>query len=96
MLGLLGIGAALIAGVAMRFAAASGVAMMALMWLAEWPLARHTEAGAPTMSSNPFLDYHVAYALILIVLALTYAGTTWGLGKTWNRLPYVRDHAWTR
>ena len=37
MLGLLAIGVALIAGVAMRIAAISGVVMLAMMWLAEVP-----------------------------------------------------------
>jgi thiosulfate dehydrogenase [quinone] large subunit len=39
MLGLLGVGVALVAGVALRFAAVAGTLMMAFMWLAEWPLA---------------------------------------------------------
>src|SRR6187402_3969966 len=37
MLGLLGIGLALIAGVGLRIAAGAAVVMMALMWIAEWP-----------------------------------------------------------
>ncbi|NHC46505.1 hypothetical protein G9H72_14740 [Motilibacter sp. K478] len=94
MLGLLGIGVALVAGVAMRVAAASGALMMAFMWAAEWPLARFDEAGELTRSSNPLVDYHVVYALVLIVLAATYAGTTWGLGKRWARLPIVQRNRW--
>src|SRR4051812_36560766 len=42
MLGLLGIGIALTFGIAMRIAAGATIVMMALMWIAEWPLARHT------------------------------------------------------
>ena len=37
MLGLLGIGLALVSGIALRLAAVAGTAMMALMWIAEWP-----------------------------------------------------------
>src|SRR6266516_8160364 len=48
MLGLLGIGLALILGVALRAAAVSGTLLLVLMWAAEWPLARHTAAGAPS------------------------------------------------
>ena len=59
MLGLLGIGLALIAGVAVRAGAVAGVILLAGMWLAEFPLAQHTTAGTPTGSSNPFVDYHV-------------------------------------
>jgi thiosulfate dehydrogenase [quinone] large subunit len=94
MLGLLGIGVALIAGVALRITAVAGMAMMAMMWLAEFPLAQHTSAGAPSGSVNPLVDYHVVYAIALIVLATTYAGNTWGLGKIWARLPFVSRHRW--
>jgi len=94
MLGLLGIGVALIAGVAVRIAAVSGVLMLAFMWFAEFPLAQHTSAGAPTGSPNPLTDSHFIYAVVLIVLAATYAGTTWGLGRIWARLPLVQKHHW--
>lgn len=94
MLGLLGIGVAATAGVALRPAAVAGTAMMALMWIAEWPPARHLSNGAPSMSTNPFADYHVIYAVALIAVAATGAGATWGLGRQWARLPIVRDHAW--
>jgi thiosulfate dehydrogenase (quinone) large subunit len=94
MLGLLGIGVALIAGVALRIAALAGAIMMALMWAAEWPPAKTTTGGEPTMSTNPLVEYHVVYALVLIALALTYAGNTWGLGRAWARLPFVRGNRW--
>src|SRR6266511_3321668 len=94
MLGLLGIGVALLFGVALRAAAASGTVMMLLMWAAEWPLARHTSAGAPSMSTNPVVDYHIVYALALIAVAVTYAGNTWGLGRLWAKLPFVQRNRW--
>jgi thiosulfate dehydrogenase (quinone) large subunit len=94
MLGLLGIGVALIAGVAVRIAAVSGVVMVAGMWLATFPLAQWDSTGTATGSTNPFIDEHVMEALVLIVLALTYAGTTWGLGRIWARLPFVSRHHW--
>ncbi len=94
MLGLLGIGVALIAGVAVRLTAVTGVLLVALMWFAEFPLAQHTSAGAPSGSPNPLVDYHFIYAVILVVLAATYAGTTWGLGGAWARLPFVQRHRW--
>ncbi|WP_030419374.1 DoxX family membrane protein [Streptomyces sp. SCSIO 75703] len=96
MLGLLGIGVALIAGVALRLAALAGSVMMALMWMAEWPPARHLSDGSPSMSTNPFADYHLVYAVLLVVLAAAAAGDTLGLGRTWARLPVVRDHHWLR
>jgi thiosulfate dehydrogenase (quinone) large subunit len=94
MAGLLGIGIALILGIGLRAAAVSGTVMMVLMWAAEWPLAKVTSAGEPTMSTNPFMEYHVIYALVLIALALTYAGHTWGLGRLWARLPFVQRNRW--
>ena len=63
MLGMLAVGVALIAGVGLRIAAGAGVLVMAMMWLAEFPLARHTAAGSPadrptrsptTTSSTPW------------------------------------------
>jgi thiosulfate dehydrogenase [quinone] large subunit len=94
MVGLLGIGLALILGIGLRIAAVSGTLMMLLMWAAEWPLARFTSAGEPSMSTNPIVDYHIIYALALIALALTFAGNVWGLGRLWARLPFVKRHRW--
>ncbi|MFI1508240.1 hypothetical protein [Streptomyces sp. NPDC020597] len=96
MLGLLGIGLALVAGVALRIAAFAGTAMMALMWIAEWPPARHLSDGSASMSTNPFVDYHLVYAVALVVSAVAAAGDTLGAGRPWARLPFVRDHGWLR
>lgn len=93
MLGLLGIGVALMAGVALRLAAISGAVMMVLMWAAEWPLARHDSTGELTSSVNPFVDYHLIYAIAMIMIALTAgAGATWGLANRWRRIPIVEQH----
>jgi thiosulfate dehydrogenase [quinone] large subunit len=94
MIGLLCIGIAVIAGVAIRIATVSAVVMLAGMWLAEWPLSHLDNTGAATGSTNPFIDDHVVDALVLIVVALTYAGTTWGLGRIWARIPFVARHRW--
>lgn len=96
MAGMAGVGIAVLAGVALRASAVAGGLMMALMWLAEFPLAQVAADGTATGSTNPIVDYHVVYALVLIVLALTPAGETWGLGRWWNALPLVRRHPWTR
>ncbi|GIE31296.1 membrane protein [Actinoplanes italicus] len=94
MLGLLGVGVALILGIGLRIAAVAAGLMMAFMWAAEWPLAQETSSGEPTRSSNPLVDYHVVYGLGAAVLALTYAGHTWGLGRWWARLPLVQKNRW--
>lgn len=93
MFGLLAIGVALVLGVALRLAATGGALMMAMMWLAEWHPARFTSAGVATGSSNPLIDSHAIYAIVLIVIASTCAGDRWGLGRSWARLPFVRRNA---
>jgi thiosulfate dehydrogenase (quinone) large subunit len=96
MLGLLGIGVAVTAGVALRVSAVAGTIMLALMWLAEWPLAMLTATGEPSGSTNPVIDSHVIYALGLIAVAAAGAGRTWGLGKAWDGIAFVHAHPWTR
>ncbi|GAA1402179.1 DoxX family membrane protein [Kitasatospora putterlickiae] len=96
MLGLLGLGLALVGGVGLRIAAGGGTVLLTLMWAAEWPPARHLADGGASGSTNPLLDYHVVYALLFIALAATGAGRTWGLARRWAALPVVRDHAWLR
>jgi thiosulfate dehydrogenase [quinone] large subunit len=79
MLGLLGIGLALALGIGMRIAAGAGALLMLLMWFASLPL-----------ENNPFVDYHLVDAVLLIGLAAFLAGDTIGLGKQWARLPLVK------
>lgn len=79
MLGLLGIGAALALGIGMRIAAGAGVLLLLLMWMASLPL-----------ENNPFVDYHLIDAVLLVGLAAFLAGDTIGLGSWWARLPLVR------
>lgn len=96
MLGLLGVGLTLILGLLMYAGAAAGVALLGLMWLAEFPLAQHTNTGAASGSTNPFADYHYIYAVVLVVLALTGAARTWGLGQWWAARPVIRRYPWLR
>ncbi|HEY7596106.1 MAG TPA: hypothetical protein VH969_23385 [Actinophytocola sp.] len=96
MLGLAGIGIALLLGIGLRITAVAGTIMLLLMWAAEWPLDRFTNAGEPTMSTNPIIDDHIIYALVLIVLAVVAAGNVWGFGRMWARLRFVKDNHWLR
>ncbi len=96
MLGLLGVGVALTLGVGLRLSAVAGSALLLLMWAAEWPMAQHTVTGAPSGSVNPFLDYHLIYALALVTVAVGAAGEVWGLGRPWARVALVRRHQWLR
>ncbi|GAA2883607.1 DoxX family membrane protein [Streptosporangium fragile] len=79
MLGLLGVGGALVLGAGMRIAAAAGGLMLVLMWAAELPLA-----------TNPFMDEHIIYAVVLVGLVLVKAGDTFGIGGWWGRTALVR------
>ncbi|MFJ8962524.1 hypothetical protein ACIRG5_24360 [Lentzea sp. NPDC102401] len=96
MAGLLAIGVALVLGIGLRVSAVAGTLMMLLMWAAEWPPAQHNAAGEATMSTNPIIDYHVVYALVLIVLAATASGAVWGLARRWAELPFVKANTWLR
>jgi thiosulfate dehydrogenase [quinone] large subunit len=93
MLGLLGIGVALVTGVALRLTAVAGTALLVLMWAAEWPMAQYSSAGKATSSTNPFLDYHLVFAVGLLIVATLGNASSWGLGQWWANRPVVRDHS---
>lgn len=94
MLGLLGVGLAVMVGVFLNVSAIAGTLMMVLMWAAEWPLAQFTSTGDPSGSTNPFMDYHLIYALVLIVLAVIGAGRYFGIAPWWARV--TGGQAWLR
>jgi thiosulfate dehydrogenase [quinone] large subunit len=85
MIGLAGVGAALILGIGMRVAAAGGAALLVLMWTAVLP-----------PENNLFMDDHIVYAILIVGLALVSAGDTLGLGRWWSttrlveRLPFLK------
>jgi thiosulfate dehydrogenase [quinone] large subunit len=81
--GLLGIGVALLLGIAMRPACIAGATMLMLMWTASLP-----------PENNLFMDDHIIYALVLIGLAAVGAGKTLGLGEWWSRTEVVRRYSW--
>jgi thiosulfate dehydrogenase [quinone] large subunit len=74
MLGLLGVGVALIGGVAMRLGTAAGALMYAFMYAAVVPL-----------ENNPVVDDHLIGIIVMAVLAFGAAGNTWGFGRRWSR-----------
>lgn len=81
MVGLLGIGVALMAGMFMNIAAWSGTVMLVLMWTAVLP-----------PENNPFMDDHIIYALVLLMLAAMGAGRFLGLGAWWERQEIVEKY----
>ncbi|WP_420612249.1 DoxX family protein [Candidatus Spongiisocius sp.] len=79
MIGLLGIGVALVLGIGVRIASVAGAVMLVLMWLAAlWP------------EHNPFLDDHLIYAFVLVGVYVTDAGRYIGFGKPWGESALVR------
>ncbi|ACZ29228.1 DoxX family protein [Xylanimonas cellulosilytica DSM 15894] len=85
MVGLLGIGVALLLGIGMRIAAVSGFVLMILMWAASLPL-----------TNNPIFDEHWIEALVILGLGFTTVGTAWSLSKRWGELDLVRRNPWLR
>lgn len=81
MVGLLGIGSALLLGIGVRIASVSGALLLVMVWLAAlWP------------KSNPFLDQHLIYALVLIGVYATDAGQYLGFGRRWSELSLVSKY----
>ena len=94
MLGLLGIGVALTFGVFMRIGTISAVVMLAMMWLAEWPVQQlHDQTGAAVYNA-PFLDYHILYGVTILTLMFLGAERWLGLGKWWESLSFVKKLPW--
>lgn len=87
-----GTAGARIAGVALRITAVAGAVLLILMWAAEWPMAQFDSTGAATGSTNPLIDYHIIYALGLVVVGAVGAASSWGLGKWWSSRPIVAAH----
>lgn len=81
MLGLLLIGLAFLLGIGMRIASAAGALLMLLMFTAVLPIA-----------NNPFLDEHIIYFILFLLLPRVNAGETLGLGKRWKATHLVRSH----
>lgn len=84
MIGLLLIGLALILGIGVRIACATGSLLLALMYLATlWP------------DNNPILDDHLIYIAALCVIYCT--PETWdlvGFGRVWKNLGVVKKFPW--
>lgn len=82
MAGLLCIGLALISGVGVKVASYSGTLLLILMYL------------AVAQTTNPFLDEHIIYGILLVLLAWLHAGHYYGLGKWWAEHDLVKKYPW--
>lgn len=83
MLGLLGVAITMFLGVAIRFGSYVGALILFLMWLAVLP-----------PQHNPFLDDHIIYGLVFLLLA--YSKHTHTLGKWWSKTAVVKAVPWLR
>ncbi len=81
MLGLLGIGLALVCGIGLRIAAATGTLLLLMMWAAEIPL-----------ENNPVIDDHIVYALMLWVFA--FGRREWSFTEWWLSKKAVKNNSW--
>jgi len=82
MLGLLGLGVALILGIGVQIAGYAGTLFVLLLWSARLPPA-----------NNPIMDEHIIYAFVLVGLAMVRAGQSVGLGRWWYEL-VAKDLPW--
>ena len=85
MLGLFGIGLALVLGIGMKIATYSGTVLLILLWSAVLP-----------PKNNPVLDEHIIYLLSLHLLYRLEAGNYLGLGQWWSQTALVQQLAWLR
>jgi thiosulfate dehydrogenase [quinone] large subunit len=69
----------------MRLAAAAGALLLVMMW-----------SVVLRPENNPFMDDHLIYAMVIVLLALTSAGRTFGLGRFWERLPIVQRYGFLK
>jgi thiosulfate dehydrogenase [quinone] large subunit len=79
MFGLVGLGLALTFGFGIRIAAIGGFVLYLMMYSVALPAV-----------NNPVIDDHVLGAISMVVLGLTLAGDTWGVGKAWSRQHLVQ------
>lgn len=75
MIGLAGLGTALVLGIGLKIAAVTGTLLLGFMWLSQFP---------PLIGgTNPITTSHWVEAALMILSAVTLAGDTCGLGRWW-------------
>jgi len=94
MIGLAGIGLALMLGIGTKIGAWSAVAMLLMMYTTHaWPGAEVF----PTddARTNPFLDEHLVYAVSAVGIAFVeLQRQAVGFGSLWRKLPIVKKNPW--
>jgi len=85
MLGLLGVGTALVLGIGKKLSTMSGSLLLLLMLLAAFP-----------PKNNPFVDEHIIYIFVLQLLLQLHSGEVFGLGKWWNDTSIVKKFSFLK
>ena len=83
MAGLLGIGVGLIFGIGVRISVVAGSVMLLMMWMASLPI-----------KTNPFVDDHIVYILVLAVIGAGVSRQKWSLTDWWQLVPLVKKNRW--
>lgn len=84
MLGLLGVGLALMLGIGTKIGAWAGAAMLLFMYATQM-----------LPANNPILDDHIVYALAIVAIVyVELQRQTIGLGSWWRKLPLVQKNTW--
>ena len=81
MLGLLGIGVALILGIGLKIAGYAGALLTLLMWSSLFPSA-----------TNPLFDEHVVYAFLFLGFAHTHVGRSLSFATWWKNTDLVKHN----
>lgn len=89
MIGLAGVGLALMLGIGTKIGAWSGTALLLMMYVSHaWP-------GAGGNTTNPFLDDHIIYSLAAIgIVYVELKRQSIGLGTWWRSLGVVKNNSW--
>ena len=81
MLGLLGIGLALLLGIGLKIAGYSGALLMFFMYLSLFP-----------PKNNPIIDEHIIYLLLFLIFAKRGVGHHFSLHTWWKNTEFVRKY----
>ena len=84
MLGLAGVGIALMFGIGTKLGAWSGVGLLLLMYIAHFD-----------NSNNPIIDEHIVYGFAAVgIVFVELQRQAVGLGSWWRKLPIVQKNKW--
>ena len=83
MVGLLGIGLALVLGIVIRITSVAGSLLLLMMWAASLPI-----------QTNPIIDDHIIYIVLLVIVAYALPYQKWSLANWWCKHRLVKRNIW--